>query len=326
MSDKTFTTSLSTLTNTYTDLVIRDYSEHGLELSENEKKCAMSALSSIYDCMKSSGKQMAEFDGNTIRKAVGQAASLQLNANSYPSECYFQTRSKKVGNAWVQTIEMGIQGAGNDAMLRNFGVNVEQVYPVWLVHVGDTFKYPSYKGLELTPPEWEQKSASGKVDKIVYPVKLKDGTVQYLIAERESAKVNLFAHIRNNLLNETFGICKSRYEATNAQKEQIKARKQAIYDALNKCQTVDEMLECAEARPYISAAWLESTESMIERKLRNNAIRKFPKDYNSFAKQSFMETDDVYRESREEISENENSEPFVIDTEAEVVADEGGEK
>ena len=322
MSEK-FTTALSQWSNTYTDLVTRDYEERGLVLSEPEKKCAMSAMSNIYQLMKESGSKLEDFDPNSIRKAVGQAASLQLNANSYPSECYFSTRKKKIGNSWVSQVELGIMGAGNDAMLRTFGVNVKQVYPVWIVHEGDEFKYPSFKGLELSPPEWVQKSASGKVDKVVYPVELLDGSVQYLIAERESVKVNLFAHVRNNLMNETFGIVEKRYNATPEQKAEIDSKKQVIYDALRACSTLDDMLACEQARPYISAAWLDSTESMVERKLRNNAIRKFPKNYNAFAKQSFVETDDVYREAQNDIEENANTVPFpdddVIDAEAEVI-------
>ena len=315
VAKKEFTTALSQWTNTYTSLVERDFDECGVEYSDAEKKCAMSAMTNIYQLLKSSGKPMDSYDPNSIRQAVGQAASLQLNANSYPSECYFQTRTKKVGDSYVNVVEIGIQGAGNDAILRTFGVNVEQVYPVWIVHEGDDFKYPAFKGLELTPPEWTQKSATGKIDKVVYPIKLFDGTVQYLIAERQGVKTNLFAHIRNNLMNETFGICENRYKATGKQKEEIKAKKQVIYDALNQCETLDDMLACEVARPYISQAWLESTESMVERKLRNNAIKKYPKDYNTFAKKSIMETDEVYKVAQAEIAEEANSEEFPIDVE-----------
>ena len=319
MADAKFTTALSQWTNEYTTLVQRDFDECGVAYSDTEKKCAMSAMTSIFQLMKDSGKDFSQFDSNSIRESVGQAASLQLNANAYPSECYFQTRNKKVGNKYISVVEIGVQGAGNDAILRNFGVDIERVYPVWIVHEGDEFTYPAFKGLELTPPEWVQKSASGKVDKIVYPIQLKDGTVQYLIAERESVKINLFAHIRNNLMNETFGVCENRYKATAEQKAQINAKKEEIYKALNECETLDDMLACEIAKPYISAAWLQSTENMVERKLRNNAIRKYPKDFNAFAKQSFMEMDDVYKASKEEIEEEANSEPFPIDIEAEVV-------
>ena len=46
--------------------------------------------------------------------------------------------------------------------------------------------------------------------------------------------------------------------------------------------------------------------------LRNNAIKKYRKDFNSMAKQSFNQLDETYVQTQEEISENANSEPFVV--------------
>ena len=154
---------------------------------------------------------------------------------------------------------------------------------------------------------------------------MNDGSVEYLIAERESVKTNLFAHIRNNLMNETFGLVtgknskgkeRTRYDATPDEKKAIEAKKQEIYEALRKCETVDDMLACEVARPYISAAWLDTPESMIERKMRNNAIKKYPKNFNSMASESLLQMDETYQQVQEEIAENENSEEFVVDTEA----------
>lgn len=315
---KKYSTALSNWTNTFTGLVQRDFAECGVTYDDYAKECGMNAMVGIYNLIKDGGNDPQSVDPDSIRSAVGQCASLKLNASAYPSECYFQIRKKKVGSNWVQQVEMNLQGAGNDALLRQFGAGVEEVYPVWIVRQGDDFVYPRYVGIETTAPEWMPKGKSDKIDKIVYPVMVR-GKVQYLIAERESARVNLFAHVRNNLMNETFGIAESRYKATPAQKKEINERKQLIYDALNRCETVDEMLACPEARPYISAAWLESTESMIERKLRNNAIRKFPKDYDAMAKRSFIQTDDVYRATQEEIEANANQIDFEVDADFEEV-------
>ena len=71
------------------------------------------------------------------------------------------------------------------------------------------------------------------------------------------------------------------------------------------------MLNCEVARPYISAAWLDTPESMIVRKMRNNAIKKYPKDFNSIASQSILQMDETYQEVQEEIKENANSVEFV---------------
>lgn len=326
-------TAVSQWTNSITSLVTRDFELCGVSFDEYSKQCAMAAMTSIYQLVKDSDKvkDLNSLDTSNLREIVGQAASLKLNANAVPRECYFQLRTKKVGDNYMQVVEMGIEGDGNDAMLRNYGENVDTVYPCWLVKEGDEFSYPKHKGIEMTPPEWEEKGQSQKVIRVVYPIKLKDGTFQYLIAEREGVKVNLFAHVRNNLMNETFGIlkgtnskgkAKTRYDATPEEKKQIDAKKEEIFDALRKCETIEDMLTCEIAKPFISAAWLDTPESMIVRKMRNNAVKKYRKDFNSMAKQSFNQLDETYVSVQEEIAENANSEDFIVDSPAVEVSDE----
>lgn len=321
-----FTTSISNWTNELTGLVTRDFDMCGVPFDEYSKQCAMAAMTSIFQLVKSSDKvTMQNLDTSNLREIVGQAASLKLNANAVPRECYFQLRTKKVGNDYLQVVEMGIEGDGNDAMLRNYGENVDTVYPCWLVKEGDEFTYPKHRGIEVDPPTWEEKGRSQKTLRVVYPVKLKTGSIQYLIAERESVKTNLFAHVRNNLMNETFGIlkgtnskgkAKTRYDATVDEKKQIDAKKEEIFEVLRQCETVEDMLACAIAKPFISAAWLDTPESMIVRKMRNNAIKKFKKDYNPMARQALMELDDTYQQVREEIIEYANAEEFPVQPES----------
>ena len=319
VTKKEFTTSLSEWSNTITNLIKKDYDSCGVTFDEYSKQCAMEAMTSIYNIVKANDKAtMQNLDTSNLRSIVERCASLKLNANAYPREVYFQVRNTKIGNSYVPMIEMGIEGAGNDAILSNYGKNVERVYPYWVVREGDTYIPPKHKGLELTPPEWEENGLSEKAVRVVYPIKLTDGTITYLSADRNSVKINLFAHVRNNLMNETFGICESRYKATDKQKQEIDIRKNEIFEVLKKCETVDEMLSCDIAKPYISAAWIDTPESMIIRKMCNNAIKKFPKNYDAMASKAFLELDETYQQSQTEISENANKEEFV-DVEAEVV-------
>lgn len=310
-------TAISQWTNSVTDLVVRDFEACGVPFDEYSKQCAMSAMTNIFKLVKDSDKinDLNGLDTSNLREIVGQAASLKLNANAVPRECYFQLRTKKSGDKWIQVVEMGIEGDGNDALLRNYGNDVEKVYPCWIVKEGDEFTYPKRKGIEVEPPTWEEKGISNKVIRVVYPVKLKDGTIEYLISERESVKVNLIAHIRNNMMNETFGICKDRYKATPEQKKEIKEKKEEILRKVRNCEKLEDILSCEEAIPFISAAWIDTPEAMFVRKMRNNAIKKFPKNMNSLASSSLMHMDETYKTAQEEIAENENSQPF------EVVAD-----
>lgn len=318
---KEFSTALSEWTNSITGLVIRDFKQCGVEFDEYSKKCAMAAMGSIFQLVQNTDKAaMSDMNTSNLREIVEQCASLKLNANAVPREVYFQLRNKQINGEWKKVVEMGIEGDGNDALLRQFGNDVKRVHPVWLVKEGDDFTYPKRKGLDVEPPSWEEKGLSQKVVRVVYPVELMNGNVEYLISERDSVKVNLIAHIRNNMMNETFDICKDRYKATPEQKKKIKQKKEEILDAVRKCETLEDMLNCEVARPFISAAWLDTPEAMFTRKMRNNAIKKFPKNLNSMASSSLLQMDDTYKNAQEEIRENENSEPFEVD-ESDVVAE-----
>ena len=330
-----FTTGLSQWTNTITGLVSRDFEQNGVQYDEYSKQCAMNAMSAIYQLVQNTDKtDMNNLNTSNLREVVAQCASLKLNANAMPREVFFQLRSKQVGGQWVKMVEMGVEGDGNDALLRQFGNNVDTVYPVWLVKEGDDFTYPRRRGIEIEPVEWTPKGLSDKTVRVVYPVKLKDGTIEYLIAEREPVRTNLIAHIKNNMLNETFGFVtgknskgkdRTRYDATAEEKAKINAKKEEILSAVRECETLEDILKCEVAKPYISAAWLDTPEAMIVRKMRNNAIKKFPKNLNSMASSSLLQLDETYKASQEEIAENENSEEFAIEDETVVAESEAVE-
>lgn len=318
---KAFTTSLSEWSNAMTGLIIDDYKACGMDMDDYAKECAMEAMTSIFNLVKNDPKtNMGNLDTSNLRGIVKRCASLKLNASAYPRECYFQLRNVKVGtdpqtgkDIWQKQVEMGIEGTGYDSLLSNYGKNVDTVYPYWVIKEGDVYIPPKHKGLSTTDPEWEEKGLSDKAVRVVYPVKLKDGTVTYLSADRDSVKINLLAHVKQNMMNSTFGVCEDRYKATPKQKDEIKAKKEEILNALRNCKTVDEMLECEVARPFISGAWLDTPESMIQRKMCNNATRKFPKNYDPMARQAQVEMDEVYQIAQAEIAENANAVEFIED-------------
>jgi hypothetical protein len=324
---KAFTTSLSEWSNTITGLIVNDYKACGMELDDYSKECAIEAMTSIFNLVKNDPKSdMGKLDTSNLTGIVKRCANLKLNASAYPRECYFQLRNVNVGkdpqtgrDIWQKQVEMGIEGNGYDSLLSNYGKNVKQVYPHWIVKEGDKYIPPKHKGLSVTEPEWEEKGLSSKAVRVVYPVMLADGTVTYLSADRDSVKINLLAHVKQNMMNETFGICTDRYKATEKQKSEIKEKKNEVLNTLRACKTVDEMLECEIAKPFISGAWLDTPESMIQRKMCNNAIRKYPKNYDPMARQAILEMDDIYKTAQAEIEENENSVDF-IEADAEVVS------
>lgn len=306
-------TNLSLWTEGMLATVEKEYDMCGVPFDEYSRLCGVNAMSSIYQLVVSSGVSMNDLDTSNMEDLIKFCASNKLNCNAVPAECFFKLTNKKCGNAWVKQVEVSMMGAGYESQLRNFGVNVAEVFPTWIIKAGDEFIPPKHKGIEVTAPEWESKGLSQRTIRVVIPIKMKDGSVQYKMSDRESVRTNLVAHVRNNLLNETFGIAESRYKATPEQKAEIEGRKTYILNAVKSCETVDDILKCEIALPYISAAWTDSPEPMITRKMINNACKQVAKDMNSIAKTSYtVVADPVYREVNEEIYEQANTQEFVM--------------
>lgn len=319
---KEFSTILSTANNTYLPLIQRQLEGNDIVFNDYAKKCVLNAISSINQMLSTAGVNWndASLDQSNLTQVLLNVASLELNATAVPRECYFQIRNvkKKVDgkDVWKKQIEFNIEGFGNDALLARFGRDVEKVYPCWLVREDDDFKYPQYKGVEYVAPEWTPKG-TGKVVRVVYPILHKDKTLHYYIGERADVANNLLAHINNNLMNETFGICADRFKATAEQSKEI-AKKKAEIKAKAK-ELGLKAISDPELSQYISPAWKEdfSSESMIIRKMQNNVVKKIPKDFgNALSQESYyVGTDEGYKDAKRNIVES-NATVEVLDMKA----------
>lgn len=312
---KEFGTQLTKVNDTFMPLILSQMQKNSIEMSPYAKTCVLHAISSINSALDKAGISWnsAELDKSTVSDILIKVACFQLNAAASPREVYFQTRNIKGADGnWKKQIEMGIEGDGNDALLARFGRDVVEVGQFWKVRENDDFTYPTFNGLDMDPPKWTPKG-SGKIVRIVYPIikSSKDGKrhVEFYISEREDVIKNLIAHINSNMMNETFGFAESKRKATNDQKIKIEARKRELLKRANDL-GLDAVLDDPEMQPWISPAWTEfhSRESMIERKMRNNAIKKIPKDFGNGALETMFEeaTDEVYRSNAREIRDNAN--------------------
>lgn len=320
---KDFGTGLTKLNNLYMPLITDNLQGNGLELDNYSKQCVMASISGINAVLDSKGLTWKEVDQSNVTQTLITIASLKLNAAANPREVYFTIRNekKKVNgkDVWSKKIEMGIEGDGNDAILSNFGRNVDTVHQHWLVRENDGFTYPTFRGIELEPPTWTPKG-TGKVVRVVYPVTKTNGETDYHISEREDVSRNLFAHISNNMMNETFGIAKSRYDATTPQKAEIDKKKGEFLAQVKSYldeHGLDATLDNSDFDKYISPAWKDpqSRESMIIRKMRNNIVKKIPKDFsNAFVEMTYEEnSDSEYSRVRKEVYEEANQELIDLD-------------
>lgn len=320
VAENKFETKLSYVTDQYMGVIERQMKEGGAEFDQYSAKCVVSALGAINTMLHNNGSDISQINTSNMNDLLIKIASMKLNANASPRECYFQIRNVNVAGKgqkaqWEKQIEMGIEGDGNDALLARFGRGVKQVCQHWEVREQDMFKFPTYNGLEMTAPQW-QPTGQGKVIRVVYPIIKTDNSVEYYFAERKDVVRNLVAHISNNIMNETFGIAENRYKATDKQLAEIDAKKKEIMDKVKSLGELDAILDCENLAKWISPAWREpqSREQMVVRKMRNNITKKIPKDFDSnIAANSFNMMDDTYREVHAEIEQNENSVVYTMD-------------
>ena len=257
-----------------------------VQLDAEQMACGNNMIAAMFNLASKDGLQLNSFDRNEIIQILQKVTMLRLNVTAEPHECYLITRNQKIGNNWGKKFEFGIEGDGNDKLLRKYGVNVAKLHDFWVIREHDKFTYPSFNGLDITPPTWEPKDYYSKVMKVVYPIEKKDGKIEWSIAEREGVTINLLAHINQNVMKNK--------DYTDAAKAKLTERIANM--------TLDELFADQECLKIMSPAWAapHSRESMILRKMRNNATRRYPKEFSSaFQELTYAETiDDTPRDAR----------------------------
>ena len=257
-----------------------------VQLDAEQMACGNNMIAAMFNLAVKDGLQLNSFDRNEIIQILQKVTMLRLNVTAEPHECYLITRNQKIGNNWGKKFEFGIEGDGNDKLLRKYGVNVAKLHDFWVIREHDKFTYPSFNGLDITPPTWEPKDYYSKVMKVVYPIEKKDGKIEWSIAEREGVTINLLAHINQNVMKNK--------DYTDAAKVKLTERIANM--------TLDELFADQECLKIMSPAWAapHSRESMILRKMRNNATRRYPKEFSSaFQELTYAETiDDTPRDAR----------------------------
>lgn len=321
-----FKTGLVKIQDTFAPMIQDALTGNGINMDDYQKTCVLNAITAINAVIEGQGLSWnaPNFDRNNVTDTLLKVAALKLNATATPREVFFQLRNikRKVDDKdiWMKQVEMGIEGDGNDALLANFGRDVETIHQFWLVRENDKFEYPTFKGIEFSPPVWTP-TGQGKVVRVVYPITKKSGNVEYYISERADVIRNLIAHVKQNLMNETFGIAQDRYKATAEQKKQIDKKKNEIFNKIENL-GLDGALADEEIAEHISPAWKDpqSREAMIIRKMRNNIVKKIPKDFGS----AFMSLIDINpteteeQRVRKEIHENANQELIDIEPVTEI--------
>ena len=288
--------------------------DFGADFTPYGKTCAINCIAGIVSFCKANNIEIGNIDPTLLRLKVQNVGFTELNYASIPSEIYFDLR-KTTNSAGqeVYSIDIKPQGAGNEKLVRKYGVGLKKgsgLHNAILVHEGDEFIMPQFNGIEMTPPIYKPKfeNANNKVVAVFYPAEKEDGSVEYLFATRESVKANIVAQIRQNTL---YAFMKEtpyqgRDGKTYKKREVDKEARDNFYEEINKkaeSMTLDELLADKDILKYINPTYTSggSKEAMIMRKMKNNALKNYPKEYDtSFIKNAVQ---DMFEEKDESVLE-----------------------
>ena len=287
-------------------------------MSPYQALCGYNILNKINTLLAKEGlsHQSPNVDKQSINDAIKFVIAYQLNTDN--NEVFVMIRNQKVKyhdkednekEKWVKAIECKPQYRGVLKIVAAYGRNVKRVYPEQIVREGDDFKYATFRGIEVVPPEWTPKNPEGKILRVIVPIEYNDGYVDYRIAERESVAVNIKAQIKQTLM----GL-----------KDKDEANRIAV---LTKDKTLDELLSDSLLTPYINETYKGiSAEEMLITKLVINATKRVPIEYKSaFAREIYEKTydnSDVYEKNHmaEQLAENEIRQVEVKEDTGEVLA------
>ncbi len=252
-------TSVQKVSNFYLKEIENELKTIFVDMTPAQKNLVVTAINKTNDLLQATKNTKYplgwnDLDQSSIQETFKRIALLGFNLDAYPAQAYVCLRGKK--------LTFAPQGDGWRTIVDKFGYQVKRTYTPWIVREGDEYKAPHYKGIEITPPEWTP-NGTGKVLKVVCPIEYTDGHIEYLVSEREDAKVNLLAHVVNNLMK----------------KDESGKNKANLNDcmkiAANK--TLDELLVDDEfiLKGNVSPAWRGvASEQMIITKMKNNVYRK----------------------------------------------------
>ena len=281
---------LEVTTKTFLPKIMAVANEYKLNFTDYQKECVVNALRTLDPMITASQYSWNSFDQNNVMTVLNQVAFLKLNPSATPRECYFIIRknwNSTTGKYDNPTLEFGIEGAGNDRILREFGEDVKEVKS-YIVYKGDKFTNGYMNGFDWVLPRYERTFETSIPEKAVYLIKHHNGDIDVAYATLDDVKKSLLAHAKQNgaekeLLDEM---------AEKSFEELIDPKGKYANYKLTKKRKVAGKWEDYQT-PLISPAWTDhqSRDNMVERKLRNHATRKYPKNFETpFIQEQYEET------------------------------------
>lgn len=296
------------------------------------RKCVVNAIGQLILTCQNQSIKLEDINSILLKQQLQSVGLTELNCAGQPSEAYFDMRktwvkvvNKETGkeeSRLVYNVTIKPQGAGNEKLVRKYGVGLKKgtgLHQAILIHEGDVVTMPQYEGAVITPLKVETKfeNINNKVIGVAYVIEKEDGSEDYLIATREGIKPNIIAQIRQNALYK-FKVEKTNskgatYEAVD---EDARDKFYTKLDADAEKMNVDELITAY--KDYVNPTYTSggSKESMILRKMKNNALKYYPKEYdNSYIKNA---VENMFEEKDESVMEKPKVAKETVDVVAKV--------
>lgn len=265
-------------TNDYIEQLSNYAKSTELEFTDYKRICAENGARKMYQTAKSIGKDLSDFTIDNKMEILRQITFLELNASAIPNELFISPRNvKDKQGKWTAILEFGIEGAGNDVILQRYGKKVKE-FKSYIVYKGDEFTPGYMDGWDMTLPKYKRTFKTNIPDKAVYLIKKENGEIDVQYADTGDVMKSLLAHIKNNMMN-----------AINIDSKKLlrELSKLDLYEILTNEKWLDYELtkegynNKKYKTPLISPSYTSPSGmyNMIERKLRNHATRKYPKDF-----------------------------------------------
>ena len=301
--------------------IANDFTDYG-------KQCVVNCIAGIISFCKTNKISFNSLDPVLLRLQLQNVGFTELNYATIPSELYFDVRKITNSKGEVSNaLTIKPQGAGNEKLVRKWGVGIKPeigLHNPILIREGDEFVMPTYNGIEITAPIYRPKfeNANNKIVGVCYCIEKVDGTKEYLIATRESVKANLIAQIRQNSL---YAFMKT-YKGKNGKEYETpdKEKRDEFYkwlDEYTASMKVDDMLADEKLVAYINPTYTSggSKEAMILRKMKNNALKNYPKEYDNSAVANAVQ--DMFEEQDKSVLERKGGQNVINNVEYEINED-----
>lgn len=278
MSGKTRDSLMLQATQSYVEKIKDFANEVQIEFSDYQQTCVVNAVRTINPLITKAGYTWQNFTVDNIITELQKTAFLELNPSATPHECYYIIRKEKdkQGN-WNPVLEFGIEGSGNDRILRKFGQDVVDLKS-YIVYEGDEFTEGYLDGWDMTLPIYKRKFITNKPLKVVYLIKKSNGEIDVQYADTQDVMKSLLANAKQNMMNA---------KDVDENKMLREIAKLGLYEVLESDEWLDKTITKSYNNkdyqaPLFNPSYTSpiSMYNMIERKLRNHATRKYPKNFN----------------------------------------------